>query len=285
MRGQSPPLRLRDCTVVDAQHGVYLAPRDDVVTEHLETRGAHTRPYLAMALAMIRSGDTVFDIGAHIGSFTIPFARAVGPSGRVFAFEPNAQTRELLEINSELNDLANIVETVPVAVGREDANYTIAVDRRNTGAAHLLRIDGPATDAVGTTLDHWVGEARISSIDFIKLDVEGMEVEVLDGAGALLERTRPTLLVEVDSSQLSRYESDVGHLDDLLLALGYRIFVHTGARNAARDEYDAAEIPHLVEGEMLYDVLAVHAASDRLPTFMRGSETRDRASVVSESAP
>ena len=285
MRGHAPPLRMSNCTLVSAQYGVYLAPDDDVVTSHLELRGAHTRPYLAMALALIRSGDTVLDIGAHIGSFTIPLARAVGPAGRVFAFEPNASTRELLEINVELNDVGNIVETLPVALARKAKEYAISVDRSNTGAAYLRRVDATAGGAVSITLDHWADEAGISGVDFVKLDVEGMESDVLAGGSALLERSRPAMLVEVDSSQLNRFGSKVSDLNDLLVGRGYRIFLHTGGRNVARDEYDAAEIMQLMEGTELYDVLAVHTSSERLAPFLHGVEAWDPESVASDVTP
>ncbi|MEN8240178.1 MAG: hypothetical protein ABFR53_13370, partial [Actinomycetota bacterium] len=103
MTTTAEPLRLLNSTVVKAHHGTFLAPRDDLVTRHLEEYGGHTRPFIAMAVALIESGDVVLDIGAHIGSFTLPFARAVWPDGVVVAFEPNMLTNELLEINSELN--------------------------------------------------------------------------------------------------------------------------------------------------------------------------------------
>lgn len=268
MRANSPALRILNCTVIRAQYGVFMTPRGDLVTNHLAEYGAHTRPFVAMALALIGYGDTVLDVGAHVGSFSIPFARAVWPDGAVVAFEPNSYTNELLEINVELNDLDRVIDVETIALSDTEADYGIQTSRTNTGAAHLEPVDQDHPVVTATTLSSWIETAHVENVDFIKIDVEGMEVQVLAGGRDLLDRFKPTLLVEVDERQLDRYGATLDQLQEILLGSGYRLFLHTGARNAESDEFAVEEVDELPRSDELYDVLAIHRESERIGRFL-----------------
>ncbi len=268
MRPAAQPLKLRNSTVVRARHGVFLAPRDDLVTQHLEEYGAHTRPFVAMALALIRPGDVVLDIGAHIGSFTIPLARAVWPDGVVVAFEPNDLTSEVLEINVELNSLGRAVDIEHIALSDTQQDFSIYTPRLNTGASHLEMELSDLPAVTTSTLSDWFATTPLESLDFIKIDVEGMELKVLAGGQELLERFTPTMLIEVDERQMDRYGSSLEGLDGLLVESGYRMFLHTGPRNADSDDFAIAEIDSLPRADELYDVLAIHRGSERIAAFL-----------------
>lgn len=150
----------------------------------------------------LRPEMTVLDIGAHQGLYTLLAARKVGPAGRVVAFEPSPRERQRLDLNVRLNRCAN-VRVEKIALGSSD------------GEADLFLVDGPQTGCNSLrppnvmeptkvlrvpvkTLDSCLNLRRIQRVDFIKMDVEGGEWEVLKGAVNLLERRpRPVILCEV----------------------------------------------------------------------------------------
>lgn len=143
----------------------------------------------------VEPGQVTFDVGAHLGFFTLLMARLVGDQGRVVSVEPDPYMGPKLESNLKRNGTAN------VAVVRAAAG-AVAGERRFTpgdggGIGHLAE-DG-ALEVTGTTLDNLAD--RFGAPSLIKVDVEGGELEVLKGAAGLLAApNRPVLVVEVHDS-------------------------------------------------------------------------------------
>jgi FkbM family methyltransferase len=235
---------------VECAIGVFRSFAGDVITSQLQTYGAHTRPELAMLLAFVRAGDDVVDVGSHIGTFAIPIARK---GARVTAIEPQASAFRLLQENAKLNGVE--LDARQVAIGTGGA-LTIDEVPGNSGAGFLT-----PGGAIGTTaLDGLVGRA-----DVLKVDVEGMELEVLRSARRLIARDRPVIYLEIHATQLRRYGASTAMAERFLLDLNYRFFVNVGPRNAAHDGYRLARLPTLRLLSGLHDVLAIHNDSDRLP--------------------
>lgn len=138
----------------------------------------------------LRPGDVFIDVGANIGLMSLVAARAVGARGHVYACEPDPGTYAILKQNIEINQLRNL-STFPIALGASAA--TLALHRtidRNRGSASLAA-PGEAGDG-GTlvpvkTLDEFCREHAISNVRMLKIDVEGWELPVLQGAQKLLE--------------------------------------------------------------------------------------------------
>jgi FkbM family methyltransferase len=132
-------------------------------------------------------GQTVFDVGANIGEYTIRQALRVGKEGLVFAFEPNPDAYSRLLRNIQINDLSNVV-SFPVAVSRASGKVLFNKDPRSTLAGRIVDAGAQAdlssemisVDAV--SLDEIVESRQIRIIDVLKIDVEGSELLVLDGA-------------------------------------------------------------------------------------------------------
>ncbi len=174
-------------------------------------------------------GAVVIDAGAHAGQFTKLFA-ALAPGGRVYAFEPGAYARRILETVVRLKRLDN-VRVVAAALGDEDGEATLTLPlkargRLGFGLAHLGG-DGEVGRALRervpvTTLDRFAGAAGLRRLDFVKADVEGWEVRLLRGAGATLERFRPALLLELGQTHLARAGDAPEEAWRLLGPLGYR---------------------------------------------------------------
>lgn len=137
--------------------------------------------------------DVVLDIGADVGWYTIQASQAVGNEGQVIALEPDAHNAAQLEKNLRLNKLSN------VRVVRKAAwSHSGSVNWQSSEVAvwHKVSPEGSA-QVEAVTVDALVEQSGLRRVDWMKLDVEGGEVEVLRGARHTLEQFHPVLLIEV----------------------------------------------------------------------------------------
>jgi FkbM family methyltransferase len=166
----------------------------------------------------IKPGDVVLDVGAHIGCFTLKAAKEVGPEGEVVSFEPSSENFRLLTLNVSSNDYAN-VKLFNVAAGSEPGTAKLHLgDRR--GANSLLSEAGAervGIEEVGIrTLDSIADELKLKKISFLKIDVEGFELEVLKGARSVLASSHPSIAMETHDFGPSEEE-----IRNFLIAFGY----------------------------------------------------------------
>jgi FkbM family methyltransferase len=150
----------------------------------------------------LKSGMVVIDVGAHHGFYTLLASKKVGPAGRVLAFEPSPRERKKLLRHLRFNHCLN-VKIWDCALGRAAGNAELfIIDGTQTGCNSLRPPNSvQPTKSVPVrleSLDECMEREGIEHIDFIKMDVEGAEMEVLNGATRLLDRRpRPVLMCEV----------------------------------------------------------------------------------------
>jgi FkbM family methyltransferase len=180
---------------------------------------------------LIKEGDVVLDIGANVGAHTLPLAQLVGTSGKVFSFEPTAYAFAKQQTNIALNPnlvsrisahqmmlMATDTDSLPESV-YSSWPLEAADDLHSKHHGRLMETHG----SVKGTLDSFVRNARIARIDFIKLDVDGNENDVLAGAKAVLENWKPKIMLELAPYV---YGSAPYKFDELLgdlWSLGYQI--------------------------------------------------------------
>ncbi|MDA3041209.1 MAG: FkbM family methyltransferase [Actinomycetota bacterium] len=177
-------------------------------------------------------GDVVVDVGAHLGRHTIPFARGVGPSGKVIAFEPiphiNQQLQSILREQAAARPMAP-VRLCDVALGptRQETTFVVVPDSPEySGLQERTYDQGEDVERhripiqVEVLDDLLDGEARI---DLVKIDTEGGEYGVLCGATRTLDERRPVVTFECGDNSLLHYDHTAGDLFDLLTGHGYRI--------------------------------------------------------------
>jgi FkbM family methyltransferase len=143
--------------------------------------GSFGRERLEALAAVVREGDCLWDVGAHKGFVTLAASRMVGPSGQVMAVEPAATNLRFLRRHIEWNPVENVT-VIPVALS--DAPGEAAFGGRGDSIAFRLG-EGPETVPM-RTIEGLVSEGGLRPPSVLKLDVEGAEVAVLRGMGALL---------------------------------------------------------------------------------------------------
>ncbi len=197
--------------------------------------------------AYIPDGGTVCDIGASLGDHTASYASMVGAAGTVHAVEPYGPFLACLTHNTK--DKANVI-VHGVALGAPDMVAgrmdTSTAQPHNLGMTHLVPTDrGPVAI---TTLDR-LG-ADWDRLDFIKIDVEGMEPAVLDGAKGLIEKFHPTLLIEVNVAALRMKGYSPADIYQRLRAFGYQCSPTRPGDTTASAEIDILCVPKPAKTEM-----------------------------------
>ncbi len=196
-------------------HGIY-APRDGTLTfmEVLQEE-VYERVHRP------QEGDTVVDVGAYVGMFTVKSALRLSSSGRVFAVEPAQDNFGYLSLNTR--GLANVTR-VPVALGAEtgygqltstDASPCHQLTQRQDKGTEEVRIE---------TMDDMVARLEIDKVDFIKIDVEGSELKVLQGATKTLRNNRLHLAIAA-YHDLETGEPELPQVRKLLEDAGFRVQV------------------------------------------------------------
>jgi FkbM family methyltransferase len=206
--------------IVRARHGLMAYnPNDLYIGRSIERYGEFGEQELDVMRTALGEGGIALDVGANIGTHAVALARHVGPTGSVFAFEPQRVIHGVLATNATLNGL-QWLHPIHAAAGATPGellmpDYTYA-NEDNFGALQLQPAERGWPVRI-VTLDAWCWLPRV---DLVKIDVEGMEAQVLDGARELLARFRPVLFVEND-----RASTSPGVLERLLDA-GFRVYWH-----------------------------------------------------------
>lgn len=211
--------------------------------------GLYERRHLRFLRTIVRRGDTVVDAGANFGAYTLALARAVGPSGRVLAFEPlppihahlRANTASLPQVDCRNVALSDVAQ----------ASVDMWIPRIPGGIAEpsLASMEAPASGTAERTtvrvmrLDDLLPE--LADVTFLKLDVEGHELRCLDGARETLRRFRPLVQFEANrmDEQLPRWLALAGELGCKVRKLGAGNVLEPVSATNLEGEYNFYLVP------------------------------------------
>ena len=201
---------------------------------------------------IIHPDDVFLDIGANCGALTLVAASLI-EQGKIYAFEPAPTVRSRLLGNIELNpQLKEVVTVLPYGLGRQKYKGFYNEDPNYRGNGSLHEQQGIAVEVV--SLDEWVTLEKLEKVDVIKIDVEGMEYDVLLGGKTVLEKYHPILYFETLELFFESSSHRIKDTYEFLSSLGYRIVYPT-----ALD----LEIPF--EGPYPPNSVAIHSSrKDRL---------------------
>lgn len=180
-------------------------------------------------LSAIEKGQTALDVGAHVGGFTYYMQQAVGKNGKIFSFEPQSTPRKLLLHHKELLQWDNVV-VVNSALSNSIGSTTLHVPsykgKEDTEAATILvRPDQEfyTTEKVTTdTIDSYCQQHNLSP-GFIKIDVEGNELKVVQGALEIINKCSPKFFVEIEARHSGEYQAF--QTVDFLMSKGYKCII------------------------------------------------------------
>lgn len=233
------PLRIflfrKNPVILEDYYGIrfILYPHDDHVSlDKLITRRNYRDEFAALA-NLVKRGNTIFDVGANIGLHATLFSRWAGPMGRVFAFEPVPETYWLLQETLSLNRCANVI-AVHEALGNLQGNATMNLFPQQHSVWNTFGFPNfngltptHSVNVMTDTLDHFCMTRHIEHIDFMKVDVEGFEKQVFDGAREMLKHNKiKALSFEVSQIPLQGMNACAKDLFDLLHAYEYSIYLY-----------------------------------------------------------
>jgi FkbM family methyltransferase len=191
---------------------------------------------LIVARELLPEGGVFVDVGASVGLFSLLGARKVGPSGRVFSFEPSVRDFKRLAEHLELNRLDNVKATrLAIADSIGSATLTIASEAHSGHNTIGSAFGHQGIEAIGaervrtTTLDHFLDCHQVNRLDLVKLDIEGSELKALSGMRGALERLRPSLMFEVFEAALEINGASVDALEAILKEYRYSLWDIDGA--------------------------------------------------------
>jgi FkbM family methyltransferase len=210
---------------------------------------------------LVKPGDTVFDIGANIGAHTLNMAKSAGRSGKVYAFEPSdfafAKLKRNLALNPELQSRTYPRQILLAASSAEPPEREIYASwpLRSDGTVHpkhrgrLVTVEHATVEA----LDDFVNREGITRLDLIKIDVDGHELPVLQGASETLRRFQPTLVMEMSPYIHAEFHHIFGEFIEVLKNFGYSL---RDADTGQPVPLDATQLEHLIPDGASINVVA-----------------------------
>lgn len=232
--------------------------------------GTHEPGTVAMLEALVRPGDTVIDVGAHIGLISLPLARLVGPHGRLLSLEPNARSAECLRRMLICNGMEAHTQVMEVAASDEDAlvNYY-------AGANSMLgSLMGDAEGREATP----VQSARIDSlvpedvrIDLIKIDAEGFEPKVVAGLRRVVSENHEMFVIaECGPTHIERYGLNLQQWFDIFADAGLNRFVVIDEVSGRCHRRDVAELADIYSSNLLF-YAHDNRRQDEISSLMEGN--------------
>lgn len=232
-------------------HGLTLEhrPEDGGVVTMIKLYGDYEPETRTLLEELLETGMTFVDGGAHIGYFSLLAARAVGASGRVFAFEPIADTRVVLERNARANGLDDRITVIGEGLADRVGALRFRVEPTSSVSNKIATEHdeaGPHIEVPVTSLDAAFAERDWPRCDVVKLDIEGAELAAFRGMSELARRNpEMKLIFEFHMGNLERTRTAPEALFDALGALGFDRFTVL-FRTRQRFELPR-ELPRLVE--------------------------------------
>jgi FkbM family methyltransferase len=190
-----------------------------------------------LIVSLLRPGNIAIDVGADVGLFTVAMANAVGPSGLVLAIEPHPESQAILKLALKARHLS-WVRLIPAALGCRNGWATLCTTfdpcgREKTAFSRIVKQDARDDSAIQRrvalkTLDELVHEYQLNRLDFLKIDVEGFEWDVLQGAQDCLRNFAPILLIELEDPHAEFYGRSVAGIVEMLADVQYRRWTPMG---------------------------------------------------------
>ena len=203
-------------------HKIYLA-QNSLVSINLHLMGIHEEKETNLVKSQIKEGEIIVDIGANIGYYTLLFAKLVGASGNVFAFEPEPYNFQLLQKNVKANSYQNVT-IEKKAILDKNGKTNLYLSKSNVGSHSIFpRTKNHQTciEVETITLDDYFNNKTGKKISFVKIDAECSEPAVLRGMTSILTNKNLKHLIEYAPSNCRRFDEKFSNFLKFLTEYGF----------------------------------------------------------------
>ena len=188
----------------------------------------------------IKEGHVVLDIGAHIGLTAAIFGNMVKEHGRVFSFEPTASSFATLKETIRINGLQNIVTPVNMPVTEKSGKVNFFVSDSDTDVAnslveyeehkilHAIQLDA-------TSIDDFVSAQNLTRVDFVKIDAEGAELNVLKGGAKTFATFKPLIILALHPEAINAIGHSLLSIYEVVKTMGFKIYF--GSTEMSSDDF------------------------------------------------
>lgn len=172
-----------------------VVPQDDFVGRSIKYFGELDRKVSWVVERVLQPGDIAIDIGANLGLVSFQMLERVGPTGQVFAFEPQPRMIGYIEKSMAMNGVENL-HLQKMGLGAEPGKLWLSIPSANAGAASFCDATGEnAVEVPVTTLDDFGRQHDLETVHLVKIDVEGFEFQVVSGGANFFSTTRPNVVI------------------------------------------------------------------------------------------
>jgi len=205
LRRQAIPLAGSGLVLLRNRYGLLAVQDDDTSAVGYYSAGDVPEPATVVLVEnLLQSGDIFVDVGANVGIYSLIAGRRVGPAGKVIAFEPMPSTSEALRVTIAVNGISRLVEAHEYALGSEEGSATLFI-APTSGHNSLLPSENESVPTQPVEIHRGDRILGTQQPRLIKIDVEGWELDVIEGLAATLERSRGTnLVVEYSAEHIQR---------------------------------------------------------------------------------
>ena len=180
---------------------------DPGISQELQTFGTHEPLSTKLISDLLKKGMTCLDIGANIGYYVLLESKIVGNEGEIIAIEPSPPNYNCIKENLELENTSN-VKAYNFAAGDTEGEIRFFVNKRSNGCKVLLENEKPP-NRPGTIIkvpvrkmDIFLNELKIKKIDFVRMDVEGYELNIFEGMENVIKKSKPIVQLEVHKGRM-----------------------------------------------------------------------------------
>ncbi len=179
----------------DVSFQIVLNAQNGFIDNEIYWKGVYEEDILLFLKTQLKKGDAYVDIGANIGQHALFASQLVGLTGRVYAFEPNINIYEQFNKSIRASNIQNI-QLYNFGLANKDEQLTLHINPINKGGSSLVAYAENMEKMSVTIKNGDVVLKDVPRVDFVKIDVEGYEADVLEGLSELISRCRPKILLE-----------------------------------------------------------------------------------------
>jgi FkbM family methyltransferase len=225
LRNENTIRSLSQCVAVSATQALtrvlgcykmYVDPSDFGLSPHLMLDGFWEMDTTEVVVQLLRPGMVAADVGANVGYFTMLMAGLTGPSGRVLAFEPNPSMAERIVRSASLNGMSDRIEVYPVALSNRNEAVCYVMPSDEPKNAYILPFENNEVPSGAVVIDAERLDSRLqwADIEFLKIDAEGAEEKIWEGASGL--RAMDKLKILILEFQPGRYADPRAYLNRIM---------------------------------------------------------------------